>query len=77
MSKIIEKIVAQRLEDPISVHSLQDPLQSAYRSNHTTETAIIKITNDIITSIDRVQCTILASLDLSDLPLTPWTMTSS
>ena len=65
MSKIIEKIVAQRLEDHISIHSLQDPLQSAYRSNHSTETAIIKITNDIITSIDRGQCTILASLDLS------------
>ena len=65
MSKIIEKIVAQRLEDHISIHSLHDPLQSAYRSNHSTETAIIKITNDIITSIDRGQCTILAFLDLS------------
>ena len=65
MSKIIEKVVAQRLEEHISIHSLHDPLQSAYRSNHSTETAIIKITNDIITSIDRGQCTILASLDLS------------
>ena len=36
MSKIIAKIVAQRLEDQISIHSLHDPLQSAYRSNHST-----------------------------------------
>ena len=65
ISKIIEKIVAQQLEEHISIHSLHDPLQSAYKSSHSTETAIIKITNDIITSIDRGQCTILASLDLS------------
>ena len=65
ISKIIEKIVAQQLEEHISIHSLHDPLQSAYKSSHSTETVIIKITNDIITSIDRGQCTILASLDLS------------
>ena len=65
MSKIIEKIVAQQLVEPISIHSLHDPLQLAYSSNHPTETAIIKITNDIITSIDRGQFTILASLNLS------------
>ena len=47
------------------MHSRHDPLQSAYKSSHSTETAIIKITNGIITSIDRGQCTILASLDLS------------
>ena len=62
---MIEKIDAQQLEEHRSIHSQHDPLQSAYKSSHSTETAIIKITNDIITSIDRGQCTILASLDLS------------
>ena len=55
----------QRIEEHIERFSLQDPLQSAYRQNHSTETAIIKLCNDVITSLDRGQCTVLASLDLS------------
>ena len=55
----------KRLEQHIINHSLYDPLQSAYRVVHSTETAIIKIHNDIVNGIDKDQCTILASLDLS------------
>ena len=47
------------------MHHLSYPLQSAYRQNHSTETAITKLCNDVITSLDRGQCTVLASLDLS------------
>ena len=47
------------------VHSLHDPLQSVYRVANSTETAIMKIHNDIVNGIDKGQCTILASLDLS------------
>ena len=43
ISKIIEKIVAQQLKEHVSIHSLHDPLQSTYKSSHSTETAIIKI----------------------------------
>ena len=39
--------------------------KSAYRVAHCTETGIIKIHNDIVNGIDKDQCTILASLDLS------------
>ena len=55
----------QRIEEHFERFSLQDPLQSAYRQNHSTETAITKLCNDVITSLDRGQCTVLASLDLS------------
>ena len=65
ISKITEKIASQRLEEHLNIHSLHDPFQSAYKINHSTETAIIKISNDIITSLDRGRCTILVSLDLS------------
>ena len=40
-------------------------LQSAYRKNHSTETATIKLCNDIISGLDSGKCTILASLDLT------------
>ena len=65
ISKLLEKLVVKRLEQYIINHSLYDPLQSAYRVAHSTETAIIKFHNDIVNGIDKDQCTILASLDLS------------
>ena len=40
-------------------------IQSAYRSQHSTETAILKIHNDIIEGLDAGKCTVLSSLDLS------------
>ena len=65
LSKIIEKIVVSRLEEHMYAQNLYDPLQSAYRAKHATETAIIKLNNDIIGGMDEGKCTILASLDLS------------
>ena len=40
-------------------------MQSAYRKKHSTETAILKIHNDILRAMDRGECTILVMLDLS------------
>ena len=37
-------------------YSLFDPLQSTYRSGHLTETALVKISNDIVSSLDGGQC---------------------
>ena len=41
ISKIIEILEVQRLEEHLSRFSLYDPLQSAYRSGHSIETAIV------------------------------------
>ena len=65
ISKVLDKLVVKRMEPHIINHSLYDSLQSAYRVAHTTDTAIIKIHNDIVNGIDKDQCIILASLDLS------------
>ena len=42
-----------------------DPLQSAYRDKHSTETALIKVQNDILSAIDAGSSVILLMLDLS------------
>ena len=47
MSKVLEKLVVKRLEKHMCTNNWYDPLQSAYRSQHSTETAIPKIHNDI------------------------------
>ena len=46
-------------------NNLHDPSQSAYKKCHSTETAQLKVNNDILASIDNKYCFILASLDLS------------
>ena len=65
ISKIIEKIVMARIKCHRIRNNLHEPTQSAYKKNHSTETALLKISNDIIQSLDVKHCTILASLDLS------------
>lgn len=65
ISKILEKLVVKRLEEHMSIYNLYDNMQSAYKAEHSTETALMKINNDILSSLDRGKCTVLASLDLS------------
>lgn len=61
ISKIIEKVVAKRIEDHISSNTLHDNLQSAYRAAHSTET----VHHDISVSLDKGCCAVLLMLDLS------------
>ena len=65
LSKIIETVVIQRLEVHITINYLQDSVQSEYRKQHSTETALLKIHNVIVTSLDLKKYTLLASVDLS------------
>ena len=44
---------------------LQEPLQSAYRKFHSTETAILKVHNDFLKFVDDKKCIMLVLLDLS------------
>ena len=44
---------------------LYDPFQSAYRQQHSTETATRKVQNGVIAGQDTGKCTVLGSLDLS------------
>ena len=54
-----------RLEEHIVDNNLHDRSHSAYNKCHSTETALFKINNDILASLDSKHCIILASLDLS------------
>ena len=65
VSKIIEKVVACRIDSHLDANSLRDPLQSAYRSQHSTETALVRVHNDIVTALDERSSAVLVLLDLS------------
>ena len=65
LSKIIEKIVAKRLFKHMSDNNLHDPRQSAYKPNHSTETALLRVQNDILSALDKKSGVLLALIDLS------------
>ena len=65
MSKVIEKVVAKQLADYINDNNLSEVFQFACHSNHSTDTALIRVYNDIALSIDNQRSVILVLLDLS------------
>jgi Reverse transcriptase (RNA-dependent DNA polymerase) len=65
ISKILERLVLIRLVTHASASSNFDAVQSAYRRLHSTETALLKITDDIFAGFDNHQSTILVALDQS------------
>ena len=67
ISKVIEKVVASRILDHMKENNLLDPMQSAYRSGHSTETALLRVHNDIVCAIDKGHGVFLILLDYQQL----------
>jgi len=65
VSKLVEKVAACRFFDHAEENKLFPIKQSAYRWHHSTESAILKVMNDIICSIDDAKVVPLVLLDLS------------
>ena len=65
IGKILERLALARLLPHLSISPSFSPLQSAYRKFHSTETALLKLTNDIMDTIDSGKVTFLAALDMS------------
>ena len=54
-----------RLTDYLCDKDLNESLQYAYKKHHSCETALLRVQNDILKSIDNKQCVVLLLLDLS------------
>jgi len=80
IEKIIEKVVVKRLVTYLVENGLCDPLQSAYKEGHSTETALVKVLNDVLVAIDEKDSVVLVLIDLSaafdtiDHKLLLWTL---
>ena len=65
LSKILEKVVLCQLNEHLKNNELNNVFQSAYKKFHNTETALLKVTNDLLCAADDGNISILALLDLS------------
>lgn len=61
----VEAAVAKQLQHYLLSNDLFPVLQSAYRPKHSIETALLKVTNDILLNINDQRVTLLLLLDLS------------
>ena len=65
VSKLTERAVFDQTHVYLTSHGLYPPIQSAYRKCHSTETAFLKVQNDILMDLDSQSVTLLVLLDLS------------
>ena len=65
VSKVLERVVAKRLDAHLDVNKLHDTYQSGYRRFHSTETALLKTHTDILEALDKGSMAVLIMLDLS------------
>ena len=65
IAKILEKLVLSQVSSYLNSHNLYNTCQSAYRPGHSTETALLKVVNDLFLSFDKGNISVLALLDFS------------
>ena len=65
VSKVVEKCASLQLIEYLEANKLLPTKQSAYRKNHSCETATLKIFNDILLLMDSKSKVVLLLLDLS------------
>lgn len=65
LSKVLEKIVYSQLLSFLENNNMIEKFQSGFRACHSTEPALLKVSNDLLLSLDSGKCAILILLDLS------------
>ncbi|XP_054605029.1 uncharacterized protein [Nothobranchius furzeri] len=64
-SKLLEKVVYQQLVSHLADSDLFEVFQSGFRSGHSTESALLRVLNDIYLSLDQGTSVLLLLLDLT------------
>ena len=65
IAKILEKLVLSQVSSCLNSHNLYNSCQSAYRPRHSTETALLKVVNDLFLSLNKGNISVLALLEFS------------
>lgn len=65
ISKLMERVVVRQLNCYLNHNGLLEKFQSAYKTAHSTETALLKIQSDILMSLDNGKAVVVVFLDMS------------
>ena len=65
IAKILEKLVLSQDSSNLNSHNLYNTCQSAYRPGHSTETALLKVVNDLFLTPIKGNISVLVLLDFS------------
>ena len=65
VSKLLEKVVLDQLNNHLTSNSMHCPVQSGYRPHHSCETLLVRMTDDINKEIEGGNIVIVVLLDLS------------
>ena len=65
IAKILEKLVLSQVSSYLNSHNLYNTCQSAYRPGHSSETALLKVVDDLFLSLNKGNISVLALLDFS------------
>ena len=65
IGKVIEKAVISQFNEHMEKNDLNEVFQSAYKNKHSTETALLKVKDDITCALDKNHAAFLIMLDLS------------
>ncbi|KAL0174050.1 hypothetical protein M9458_030018, partial [Cirrhinus mrigala] len=63
--KLMEKLVVSQLQSHLQLHAIADKFQSGFRSRHSTESALLRVHNDILGALDSKSSVVLVLLDLT------------
>ena len=65
LSKVLEKIAHSQISEYLARGNKLNPFQAGYRRHHSTQTALLKLTDDVRMAIERKQITLLLLFDFS------------
>lgn len=65
LSKILEKVVYEQHQTHLDTHGILEKFQSGFKTCHSTETALLKVFNNLLLMTDSVCFAVLVLLDLT------------